>query len=337
MASSSSSQQLQEEDRRRQQQQPPSFDSFLSLSLRPSTSGTRVDVGPVFGTSWARSTPRLKIVALGDSITQMAAFSDGWLSLLTARYQRRADVFNRGYSGYSTRNALPLVRQQIADGHWPYTPAASSSSSSSSASSFSQLLIIGLGTNDAVLPPEVINSPEFTAAQHVPVAAFAANMRKLIAMLVPEYSNAPAGPLQQFASRSTALVLLTPAQLDEPAFRAHLTRESGLPSVQTRSLEGTLPYVQAVRDIGRQWSIPVCDCWELTQPNSDGQWDVFTDGLHLSPAGNARLFEALLQVIEKQYPSLRVEVLPMDAPAFEDWDYSGDRNEEQTWPAGSLD
>jgi hypothetical protein len=123
---------------------------------------------------------------------------------------------------------------------------------------------------------------------------------------VPEYGNAPAHQLQQFASRSTALVLLTPAQLDEPVFRAHVARETGLPPMQSRSLEGTLPYVEAVRDIGRQWAIPVCDCWELSHPNSSGQYDIFSDGLHLSPAGNARLYEALLLIIEKQYPSLRV-------------------------------
>jgi hypothetical protein len=44
---------------------------------------------------------RPKILLLGDSLTQISF--DGWGGGLAHRYQRRADVLNRGMSGYNTR------------------------------------------------------------------------------------------------------------------------------------------------------------------------------------------------------------------------------------------
>ena len=55
---------------------------------------------------------RPSIVLFGDSITQQAFGVDGnigWASLLAADYTRRADVINRGYSGYNTKMAIDLL------------------------------------------------------------------------------------------------------------------------------------------------------------------------------------------------------------------------------------
>jgi len=55
---------------------------------------------------------RPTILLFGDSITQRA-FGEGggigWASLLAAAYSRRADVLNRGYSGYNTAHALQVL------------------------------------------------------------------------------------------------------------------------------------------------------------------------------------------------------------------------------------
>ena len=47
---------------------------------------------------------RPKILLFGDSITQMSfsAIDCGWGACIADRYQRRADVLNRGFSGYNT-------------------------------------------------------------------------------------------------------------------------------------------------------------------------------------------------------------------------------------------
>eukprot|EP00804_Cyclotella_cryptica_P023741 CCRYP_011147-RA/>CCRYP_011147-RA protein AED:0.18 eAED:0.18 QI:126/1/1/1/0/0/2/536/140 len=56
-------------------------------------------------TAMTDATPkRAKIILFGDSITQMSFSSSecGWGAFLADRYQRRADVYNRGFSGYNT-------------------------------------------------------------------------------------------------------------------------------------------------------------------------------------------------------------------------------------------
>jgi hypothetical protein len=58
---------------------------------------------------------RPAFVLFGDSITQRGGAVGGWATRLAERYTRRADVVNRGYSGYNTAWAthlLPLVFPQ---------------------------------------------------------------------------------------------------------------------------------------------------------------------------------------------------------------------------------
>lgn len=55
---------------------------------------------------------RRRIVAFGDSLTERGFRADGqagWVSLLSDWYGRKADVLNRGYSGYNTRWASKLT------------------------------------------------------------------------------------------------------------------------------------------------------------------------------------------------------------------------------------
>jgi hypothetical protein len=54
-------------------------------------------------------TERSTFILLGDSLTQQAFTRGGWGQLIGDLYVRRADVLNRGYSGYNTRWALQLL------------------------------------------------------------------------------------------------------------------------------------------------------------------------------------------------------------------------------------
>lgn len=62
---------------------------------------------------------RSSIILFGDSITEQAfggAFRDvnfGWASLLAADYSRRADVLNRGFSGYTSRHAVEHLLSRV--------------------------------------------------------------------------------------------------------------------------------------------------------------------------------------------------------------------------------
>jgi lysophospholipase L1-like esterase len=78
-------------------------------------------------------------VTFGDSITQRG-FAPGWTGQLADAYQRRADVINRGYSGYNSRWALQLL-PRVFPQPAPGSPAP-------------RLVTIFFGANDAALPDQ---------------------------------------------------------------------------------------------------------------------------------------------------------------------------------------
>ena len=49
---------------------------------------------------------RPRIALYGDSLTQFSFDVRGWGAMMAHSYQRRADIINRGFSGYNTRWAL---------------------------------------------------------------------------------------------------------------------------------------------------------------------------------------------------------------------------------------
>ena len=84
---------------------------------------------------------------LGDSLTQFGFSPGGWAGRLANRYQRRADVLNRGYSGYNTRWILEHVRRDTG-----VVPGGGAT----------KLVTCFFGANDASLP-------EHNLRQHVPL------------------------------------------------------------------------------------------------------------------------------------------------------------------------
>ena len=322
-----------------------SLKSLIKLSLHPHTASERVDVPP-FRTTYALS-PRLRIVAFGDSLTQQAAFPDGWYTLLSARYQRRADLFERGYSGYTSRNALTTLTHHMQAGIWPYSPSASPELASSTATAtataadtsgsessttlpspvYTQLVTLCLGANDSAMP-----SVDGDVSLHVPLDTFTANVRRIIELLVPEYAQLTAPP-SRYLSSTTALILITPPQLDEPTWRNYLAKRDGTPPVRARDNGLVGQYAAAVKAIAADWHIPVVDMYTLTPPTAAGTWPYFVDGLHYNAEGNAAVFLALVDCVERNYPSLSVERLGLDAPPFDQgWLYDDDATGEQKWP-----
>ena len=97
------------------------------------------------------------IVLFGDSITQQAFGVDGrvgWASLLAADYSRRADVLNRGFSGYNTKMALDLLPSIFTQGD-----------------SGVLFCTVFFGANDATLPGE---------RQHVPIDDYEKNLETIV-------------------------------------------------------------------------------------------------------------------------------------------------------------
>eukprot|EP00735_Rhodelphis_limneticus_P013636 TRINITY_DN7587_c0_g1::TRINITY_DN7587_c0_g1_i1::g.1961::m.1961 TRINITY_DN7587_c0_g1::TRINITY_DN7587_c0_g1_i1::g.1961 ORF type:complete len:434 (-),score=83.10,sp/Q3SZ16/IAH1_BOVIN/42.22/3e-51,Lipase_GDSL/PF00657.17/9.9e-28,Lipase_GDSL_2/PF13472.1/2.7e-21,Ftsk_gamma/PF09397.5/0.12,DUF303/PF03629.13/0.16,Barstar/PF01337.13/0.4 TRINITY_DN7587_c0_g1_i1:348-1649(-) len=103
---------------------------------------------------------RPNIVLFGDSITQFSFASGGWGAKLSEAYVRKADVINRGFSGYNTRHANAVVSM---------LPRAA-------------LYVIFLGANDAALP-------EYNKQQSVHVDEYGQNLRALVECLRKVHSR----------------------------------------------------------------------------------------------------------------------------------------------------
>jgi lysophospholipase L1-like esterase len=86
------------------------------------------------------------------------------VNLLAARFQRRADILNRGLSGYNTRMALQTV-------NWVLDSPALHSETAPPL--FATLFF---GANDAA-------DAKLNPKQHVPLAEYTANLAKLLATM----------------------------------------------------------------------------------------------------------------------------------------------------------
>ncbi|BFZ58136.1 hypothetical protein PYCC9005_005195 [Savitreella phatthalungensis] len=99
-----------------------------------------------------------RIVLFGDSITEQAWNIEwgGHAILLSDQFSRRLDVINRGFSGYTTRQALALHPRIFGDAYDDDV----------------KLIVVFFGANDAALPG---------AYQHVPLEEYLDNLGKLLA------------------------------------------------------------------------------------------------------------------------------------------------------------
>ncbi len=105
----------------------------------------------------------------GDSITEFGfgvEGKQGWASLLSAEYTRRADVLSRGFSGYNTKHALDVLPSIFGN-------AFGSDESKSASTVKTELLFctVFFGANDCSLP---------SARQHLDIESFDANIRSIV-------------------------------------------------------------------------------------------------------------------------------------------------------------
>jgi lysophospholipase L1-like esterase len=279
---------------------------------------------------------RRQVVLFGDSITQYSFDpSGGWGAALQHAYQRKADVLNRGFSGYNTRMALSMVDEVLP---LPSSaPGSSSSSSSSSPSSRPLLATVFFGANDA---SDDARRPAGKPPQGVPVEEFEANVRALAARarLVVD----PA---------AGCVVVISPPPVDNAAWPDRDNERVELYTAACAAAVGSLS-VGADGDGaggGGGASPPLVlppvlhlDLYSLMMmttlssfsssssssssslPAGDQQaapWKAFlSDGLHLSPSGNAFVASSLLALISDRRASASPDSLPLDFPIWRDVD-----------------
>lgn len=91
-----------------------------------------------------------KIICFGDSITEMGFAIEvrGYVAQLADRYARRADVLARGFSGYTTREAVKILDSAVL-------------------AEKPDIVILFFGANDSTLPGQI---------QHVPLDEYKNNL-----------------------------------------------------------------------------------------------------------------------------------------------------------------
>lgn len=121
-----------------------------------------------------------KVILFGDSITQGSfSVSDrGWGAQLGEHFQRRADVLNRGLSGYNTEWAKHLLPQIVTPEMQP------------------DVVVLFFGANDSALE-------ELNPHQHVPVENYKANLDFMCAYL------------HSIGLPNSSMVLVSPLPIDD--------------------------------------------------------------------------------------------------------------------------
>ena len=247
---------------------------------------------------------RPRIVLFGDSLTEFSFGGDfggttrfGWGSLLAQAFVRKADVYNRGYSGYTTTMALETALPTV------FVDQTKSNNNSSSSQQEAPILFctVFFGTNDATLPSRP-NSD--SGRQHVPLCTYVENLRRII---------------DAIRNQTTAsIIILTPPPLDEVKWQNFLglypyydrtnatTRDYGLAAqrlVATMSIEVNTNDTTKTKTTKKQHGGGGCyvlDTWELLEgdqgPDVFGQY-LNHDGVHFNEHGNTKLYEGLMDVL----------------------------------------
>jgi len=241
---------------------------------------------------------RKKIFLLGSSMTERSFSLEfhGWGASMAHWFARSADVFNRGAGGYNSRWLNAYLSRLLA-GDKP------------------DMAVLFIGNNDAIDECE---------PQHVPLSEFKSNVISILEQL---YEARP----------SMVVLLVTTTRVNE-----------GLKPLQTDARRSK--YAEVLRFIHRNRSRPevlgtdripqdigLIDLWGGVGVN-DAQlaqqlekYSVFAsdlhDGSHLDAAGNKKVFSAIKDVVNAQFPHLSPDFIrprPVRAKRTSSGDFGGD-------------
>ncbi|CAN1347739.1 GDSL esterase/lipase At5g62930 [Linum perenne] len=226
---------------------------------------------------------RPQIVLFGDSITEQSFRSGGWGASLTDSYSRKADVFNRGYGGYNTRWALFLLHQLfplVLHYFFPFS------------SNITDPTTVFFGANDAALLGRT------SEKQHVPLDEYKDNLRKVVKHL-------------KDCSPTMLIVLITPPPIDEPGRKASVYGEKAM-ELPERTNEMTGVYARHCVELAKELGVLSVNLWSKMQETEGWQKKFLTDGLHLTPEGNAVVFQEVRKAFTEAW--LSPGDMPFDFP-----------------------
>ncbi|KAJ8440291.1 hypothetical protein Cgig2_012727 [Carnegiea gigantea] len=253
---------------------------------------------------------RPQIILFGDSITEQSFRPGGWGAALADNYSRKADILNRGYGGYTTRWALFLLHHifpllhlgaeyeidgQPTLGNGKYKPRNSNAYIPDGLAKPPVAVTIFFGANDAALPGR--NSDR----QHVPIKEYTENLRKIVEHL-------------KKCSLTMLVVLITPPPVDEEGRMEYARSVYGDEAMKEpeRTNETAAIYAKQCVAVAEELGIPFINLWSKMQETEGWQRKFLSDGLHLTPEGNAVVHKEVIRVFNKA--GLVASEMPYDFP-----------------------
>ncbi|KAK0549751.1 isoamyl acetate-hydrolyzing esterase [Tilletia horrida] len=225
------------------------------------------------------------LVLFGDSQTEFASRPGGFVNRLSQHFSRVYDVVNRGFSGYTTDQALVLAPRIF--------PPQDSQQSGTSKGKV-RLVTIWFGSNDAAVEGH---------RQHVPLARFRQNLEQVIDIILEN------------AGADTKIVLITPAALI-PA--TELVGNSRRPEITRTYVEAVL----AIADARKSPNIVAMDLFSSFEDIAGKHFGTLRpllaeDGLHISDFGYELIFHKLINIIQR-WPELNLDCLQRTYPSWKD-------------------
>lgn len=153
------------------------------------------------------------------------------------------------------------------------------------------LVTIFWGANDAVVE---------SVLQYVPLAEYSSNIQLMIKMIKTKRPSA-------------FIVLITPPPIDEIKLKA-MNAQKGKLIIEDRTNDRTYQYVQACKNLGKKYGIPVVDTFTALKGETSERGQYLSDGLHLNQLGNSMLFQELVSVLSKEAPEFSADRLDADQP-----------------------
>jgi lysophospholipase L1-like esterase len=234
----------------------------------------------------AATSPRVypQIILFGDSITQQSELT--FAAALREKYVRRADILNRGFSGYTSKLALDVLPNFFPVSLQADVP----------------LMTVFFGANDACLPG---------SAQHVPIDEYIAGVKNIVQH-------------ELVRRQRTKVILIIPGPVDEyqlinnertaanTKLYADACRQIGndlkLPLVDLWSI-----LMDKAGWDGSSTLIGSKECGK-----SEIFSDLLSDGLHFTAEAYSIMFQELMKVMYEKLPEQTPEQMPMVFPAWSD-------------------
>lgn len=192
---------------------------------------------------------------------------------------RMADVIPRGFSGYNTRWCKILI------------PNILDTINTNDVS----CVTIFLGANDCCLP---------TSDQHVPVNEYQKNLEYIVDLL------------EHRSIDRQKIVFITAPIYFQSHFAAKCLEEGK--SEPLRSQERPKIYAEAMIELGKRLSVSVIDTYSAFVADGRGD-ELFSDGLHLSPAGSDLLYNLIVKDIESRVLAFRGESSATETMNYAQW------------------